>query len=1335
MSQIAPVSLGIINMTVTIGGVSPIRRRNRQSFSYVFNQHSLMLFNFKDKDKTEAIGSTESGEFGITLKGGNLFRYHNWLAFIDNKSSQNVNSAPASAYLGTDAAQRAEWVNPGVGSYKSVIEGNLSLYSAEGSFELNNINAAKVQHFLFVPDGSLFMSGLNNEEEARSRAAAETLGDESGLRDRMFTFYRRFVPYHREVMLAGAHINSGAANAICAPESGSVSHIANLVDANLAPDSPVAQSSAAPDEPCKKDVVAEAGENKCIQTAGRRHITFDNIFTDIVVEQDPRLWSTVRDNYYTTRGANRFGEPLSEKINLIKRYVHPGIHATYKKYTPIFRGMDFEISFRAMSKEAAVAKTNAQDRDNADMLWGLRDEYAIIDAARSPKFNNISVTQPENLPMNSAVCSIQNDKNKRPIISSSGRGYYFADQPYVVIEINGGKENRYFLLIPERGNVIFCEGTMDAEIIDYFNPKKDVTGTDLGSQKMVQENLYHSRVLFDFGFSGHDLLASDGFVVRFQHLGGKLGVSFGNQGRIFIISRTRWVNEGGKLLIGDGISQLFSDFQTPKSSNYDSWLRRNPNASRMQAPIMLEGNLNISFGNKRLAFIFNPIEYPEKASISPELPAGVLGLEGNTSAINVLLRSRGGPERPNTDQKGGDRGGVIENEDGPISFTSSLTHLASRNISHLYNQIVNGEGHSFNHTDLPADFRSVIALDPSYSKSNSSTVSSNATTWFAISEKSAISCSYGKIPNPTDFANHVTPLVEMSAGSVTMYPLKFTSESGAVDSQVYAPLVVKNCIRPILKEFELFIAEGGSQTPMFSSEAMDVVGQVLKYSEMMTERDKETIKHTAQLDLFLSFDSASKVLELISKVRINNLPSNSNSQQGGGSSRSGNMLAGTSLGNSIANDEFLASLQDKYFYLRVRAHRSPDVYNSLSNYSGWFWGTKDNKPPNGINDVLFTGICVKTAFTVEAKGIRMSCTLADYSEILENILWIQPTFYDAMRDYNAVLDVMTQAGFYAGERDPMYDPASLIKRLAEAESKEEYYTIEYDGEEILANDYVLPGSYDMINSPRFKASRFEPYSNIINKMGKVTGKVMYFDRLGVLHFDVPEDELENMQKINSSSGRKNLYKAPIYDKFSVTIKPKFNPGRLEGSSAASVGSTPPPSVPVDALNVSEVSDVNWWNVISGISYTFTRMTDSVKNEIKVFSSSPDMRLQSATHLNKASMYDPASPGFIGYRKMFVQRSGLFGSEEAVKKMASRYSTMLNPPVEASFQIPGRVGLRPLHTVVMDGVGPAAFKLLLREVSNEIDPKSNSWFSSVRGRYLTPAEKINFNRDRVYNLGV
>ena len=171
MSQVSPVSLGIINMSVTIGGVSPTRRRNRQAFSYVFNEHSIQLFNFKDKDKMEAIGDGDTGEFGISLKGMNPYKYHNWLAFMVPESSQQTPS-PSSELQNNE---RTAWVNPGKIEFEEKLDKQLSFFSSDGSYTFNSLNSSVVEHFLFVPDGSLFRSGINNDTDALEEAEKSIL--------------------------------------------------------------------------------------------------------------------------------------------------------------------------------------------------------------------------------------------------------------------------------------------------------------------------------------------------------------------------------------------------------------------------------------------------------------------------------------------------------------------------------------------------------------------------------------------------------------------------------------------------------------------------------------------------------------------------------------------------------------------------------------------------------------------------------------------------------------------------------------------------------------------------------------------------------------------------------------------------------------------------------------------------------------------------------------------------------------------------------------------------------------------------------------------------------
>lgn len=534
MSQTAPASLGIINMSVTIGGVSPTRRRNRQSFSFVFNEHSLKLFNFMDKDKMEAIGDGDLGEFGISLRGANPYKYHNWLAFMVSEQDQ-VSVSPSSELSTND---NTAWVNPGKIEYEEALDKRIYFYSSDGAYTFNSINSAQVEHFLFIPDGSLFRSGLNNDADALSES--EKFADEGDAKERMYSFFRKFVPYHREVLIPGSHIGSGSIKYTCQAANESQSQLRTKVDSNLPPDVRLTLMPTLSPETCPIDEIQQDEEKKCPENSGMRNISVNNVFIDSVVEQDPRGWVNVRDTYkHPNAKGNIFGRPLAEKCNLIRNYVHPGIHSKYRKYSPIFRGMDFEIAFKSMAKEAAVSKSQAVDNDQSTMLWSFRDHYEIIDASRSPTFTDVYVGQFQNMPSNHAVCPLSKDKSKKMIVSSSASHYYLADQPYVVIEIDGGKENRYFLIIPQRGNVLLCEGTSDPEIMDYIDESlQGVTQTE----KIVQQNLYHSRVLMDFKFSGNQLLSKDSFVVRFQHLGGKLGISFGNEGTVYVVSRTRWNN-------------------------------------------------------------------------------------------------------------------------------------------------------------------------------------------------------------------------------------------------------------------------------------------------------------------------------------------------------------------------------------------------------------------------------------------------------------------------------------------------------------------------------------------------------------------------------------------------------------------------------------------------------------------------------------------------------------------------------------------------------------------------------------------------------------------------
>jgi hypothetical protein len=270
----------------------------------------------------------------------------------------------------------------------------------------------------------------------------------------------------------------------------------------------------------------------------------------------------------------------------------------------------------------------------------------------------------------------------------------------------------------------------------------------------------------------------------------------------------------------------------------------------------------------------------------------------------------------------------------------------------------------------------------------------------------------------------------------------------------------------------------------------------------------------------------------------------------------------------------------------------------------------------------------------------------------------------------------------------------LIHKYVSTPSDSDYYEIPYDGDVCLANDYVLPGSYGTMDQPILKPNTGDYYADILKKFATISGKFLYFDRRGVMHFDIPSDEMEIMQ-ITSTDPSREIYQAPPSHIFSHTY-----------------------SSPDQDL-------VPWWNVITD-TYNFQRKVEDIVNEIRVVSSTPNGSLVTAAHMNRASLSDIGLPGFIGFRKMFLQKSGYFGSGEAVRKQVERYTTMFNAPVVANFSILGRVGLQAGQIILIDGPGiSGAYRLLLTNVSNTISPRDNSWVSSVSGRYFLPGEKIKF----------
>ena len=1002
------------------------------------------------------------------------------------------------------------------------------------------------------------------------------------------------------------------------------------------------------------------------------YIGINKVFTSNIIETlksaGINTVNSQRGNYFKQNSSIYEYSPSIEGINLKGQIygVPPGIHATFKKITPIFPGEDFTIKFKNKAKNNPISSPTSSNGEVPKFL--LRKKYLCIDSGL-----NLFSESFGNIPENYAVCPFTFNKNKNTnefestpcIDSKTASNYYLAHQPYVIVEIDGGFENRFYLMIPYNGDVLFIEETTGLSLYSYLNEDGKMSSF---FEKPPSDRPV-SKVVYNFRRKGSSLLNLDYFSIHFQHYRGSLKISFSDSmDSGHVITRMRTGN--------NFLSSLSGDSHPPEELNKSEFRDEISKSEKM--PIKLNGTVRVHMGNIKTSFNFSPISYLNSSTLKIENPVGILGLDGNENAVNILLRSSGEyGESENTSRSFFAKD--IKSESGkviPAQYGSFYTHNAT-----FITEVVNGISETVGIEDLPLIHRQMTTGPNSKDNPNPEVG--------YLSSGSSVLAGFS-MSNDGDFTNRIYPVISISSGD-----FEFRSIDGNYSWTLFG------AVRPICDGFTVFIPEGLDTA--WEPVSADVTVNVMSFTDTWTRANRTFLQHSGNIKFYLNKSDALPILESLSVVDTDRGELFGDIRTNEKFNTRGAIAYGESIGDMSA---FLASLQDKYFYIQIKAWRDPvktqtygvGLSNNYSRYSSnknSFFGTHQNKFPNDDNTIIFTGLCNKSIFNVTDSRVEMNCTLNDYWEIFDQLRWLNPPFYDAMRDYNAVMDITQRAGFFYenGSSSPGY----LIKKYVDTPSNGDYYEISYDGYKVLANDYVLPGSYGTLNSPMLRpVSGQSTYGDFLKKIANISGKVIYFDRKGVLHFDVPEDELEIYQVEGASPG-KPLYKAVPFDIFSFTY------------------------------SVVDNKQVNWWNVILG-GYSFERVVQDIVNEIRVVSSTPEGSLVSFSHMNEPSIYDIDLPGFIGFRKTFLQRSGYFGSGKAAEKMVNRYTTMFNAPIRAKFEILGRVGLQANQTILVDGPGTSGpYRLLLTNVSNKIDPKKNDWTATVEGRYFLPGEKVDFKK--------
>ena len=184
---------------------------------------------------------------------------------------------------------------------------------------------------------------------------------------------------------------------------------------------------------------------------------------------------------------------------------------------------------------------------------------------------------------------------------------------------------------------------------------------------------------------------------------------------------------------------------------------------------------------------------------------------------------------------------------------------------------------------------------------------------------------------------------------------------------------------------------------------------------------------------------------------------------------------------------------------------------------------------------------------------------------------------------------------------------------------------------------------------------------MISKIAKRAGKVFFFDQFGIAHY-------ENFQDMILSD---YLGKVPMAPLCAFTTNPEIFPGQL-------------------VFNKMERG-----YDVSGIV-----------NHIKLITNTTDRSLHVYDDINRSSMHDPNSEGFIGYLKTMFQQDGIFGSDEAARDTIKRYSVAYRPKVKVSFETYG-VPLRANDIIRINGEDARVIK-----VDHKISAERKEWMMNV-----------------------
>ena len=335
---------------------------------------------------------------------------------------------------------------------------------------------------------------------------------------------------------------------------------------------------------------------------------------------------------------------------------------------------------------------------------------------------------------------------------------------------------------------------------------------------------------------------------------------------------------------------------------------------------------------------------------------------------------------------------------------------------------------------------------------------------------------------------------------------------------------------------------------------------------------------------------------------------------------------------------------------------------------------------------LFTGLCLGGKLvTGEGAERHLDCQLKDFMYVLDNQFMINSPFFDGMRDIYAVRELLRIAMMRSTSVDfsgsDNFMPARILHEattnIYDQGNSTVWVTLKTDPTRYsVMAPYILPQSYDRLTAAYFKFADGSKISDNIYEMAKKASKIMYFDQYGVFRFENRKFDSRFFEGVPSSVLDPNWYFTTQSDSKGV--------GRL-------------------MYNAS----------------TREELVSDVYNEIKVMTSTPNGEAYIGANLSEESLYGaPGSvPGWLGFKKTFLQFDGIFGSRESLQNMIEYYSRFFNPPKVINFECYG-VPCRAGDVIRVQFKGDEGFQdYVIYNVSSNIKPRENVWWQQIEAEWL------------------